>query len=344
MKLLSFIVPSYNCSSFLGRCVTSLLHPDVMDVLEVLIVNDGSTDNTLTVAEELQIKYPKTVRILSQENKGHGGALNTGCAAATGKYLKVIDADDWIETENLPAFLEVLKECESDVVLTHHYTRDISTGEVKKWRSYPEQFIKAYTMEQIMACEKNFDRSLTFHGITYRTDFYHKWGMQLSEHVFYEDHEYATVPCCYASSITPVDLFIYDYRIGDVQQSVSDANQLRRLSHMEAVLQRFITEYDALSLPKDSPGRFFFEMKAQGVLLSYITTVMLVEPNRKAGRRLGQEMMERFQTQLPGAYGRSLKQYKLFRMMNRLHVRKATWERLLHSGLYRKLRGSHDFT
>lgn len=344
MKLLSFIVPSYNCSSFLERCITSLLHPDVMDALEVLIVNDGSTDDTLSVAEKLQSKYPDTIRILSQENKGHGGALNTGCAAASGKYLKVIDADDWIETDNLPAFLDVLEHSQSDVVLTHHYTRDIATGEVKKWRSYPEEFGKTYSMKQVMACEKSFDRSLTFHGITYRTDFYHKNAVQLSEHVFYEDHEYATFPCCYASSITPVDLFIYDYRIGDVQQSVSDTNQLRRLSHMEAVLQRFITEYSSLSLPEESAGRSFFEMKAQGVLLSYITTVMLVEPDRKKGRQLGQEMMGRFQAQLPGAYARAQKQYRIFRIMNCLHIRKATWEKLLRSGLYRKLRGSHDFT
>jgi hypothetical protein len=255
----------------------------------------------------------------------------------------VIDADDWIETQELPRFLSELEKCRSDVVLTHHYTRDISTGEVKKWKSYPEKFGKAYTMEQIMACPKSFDRSLTFHGITYRTDFYHENAMQLSEKVFYEDHEYATVPCCYASSVTPLDLFLYDYRIGDVQQSVSDANQLKRLSHMEAVLERFLTEYHRLSLPDSSAGRSFFEMKAQGVLLAYITTVMLVEPNRKKGRRLGKAMMERFQARLPGAYQRSKQQYRIFCMMNRLHLSKAAWEKLLHSGLYRKLRRSHDF-
>ena len=343
MKLLSFIIPSYNCSTFLDKCITSLMHPQVMEELEVLIVNDGSTDDTLSVAQGLQEKYPGIVHVISQQNKGHGGALNTGCAAATGKFLKVIDADDWIESENLPSFLSALRGCSSDVVLTHHYTRDITTGEVKRWRSYPQEFGVAYSMEQIMACPKNFERSLTFHGITYRTDFYHEKAMKLSEKVFYEDHEYATIPCCYAQSVTPLNLFLYDYRIGDVEQSVSDANQLRRLSHVEAVLERFLMEYPKLSLPESSAGRAFFELKAQGVLLSYITTVMLVEPDRKKGRRVGQAMMNKFETQLPGAYERARKQYKIFRMMNRLHIRKATWEKLLRSKLYRKLRGSHDF-
>lgn len=341
MRILSFIIPSYNCSAFLPKCIESMLHPELLEQLEIIVVNDGSVDQTAAVAQEYVKQYPQTVRLINQENKGHGGALNTGCTAAEGKYLKVIDADDWVETDNLPAFLGFLSNCTSDVVLTHHYTRDISTGEVKHWKSYPEAFGIAYSLEQIMGQPQNFDRSLTFHGITYRTDFYQSLNIRLSEKVFYEDHEYATFACCKAASVIPLDLFIYHYRIGDVQQSVSDANQLKRLSHMETVLKRFLTEYKIL--PSTDGGRSFFEMKAQGVLLAYITTVMLVEPNRKAGRKLGRKMIEQFQKDLPGAYERSVKQYQIFRLMNLMGMNKVTWEKILHSKLYRKLRHSHDF-
>lgn len=341
MKLLSFIIPSYNCQNYLKKCLASMLHPELLEQLDIIVVNDGSQDGTQAIAEEFVKAYPGTVRLINQENKGHGGALNTGCAAAMGKYLKVIDADDWVETANLPAFLDFLERCDSDVVLTHHYTIDISSGEILHWKCYPRQFEKSYTLEQIMECPGNFDRSLTFHGITYRTDFYHSKAMQLSEKVFYEDHEFATVPCCFAASVTPLDLFIYHYRIGDVEQSVSQTNQLKRLSHMETVLNRLIREYNALELTEG--GRAFFEMKAQVVLLSYITTVMLVEPDRKKGRKLGQATMDAFRTQLPGAYDRSVNQYRIFRLMNRLHISKASWEKLLRSRLYHRIRGSHDF-
>lgn len=341
MKILSFIIPSYNCSFFLEKCIRSMLHPEFLEQLEIIVVNDGSVDNTAEIAQEFANEYPNTVRLINQENKGHGGALNTGCHAARGKYLKVVDADDWVETDNLPAFLAFLQDCHSDVVLTHHYTVNISTGEIRKWKSYPASFGAAFTLEEIMQQPQNFDRSLTFHGITYRTEFYQAQNICLSEKVFYEDHEYATFPCCRAASVTPVDLFIYHYRIGDVQQSVSDANQLKRLSHMETVLNRFLLEYP--ELPKSDGGRAFFEMKAQGVLLSYITTVMLVMPNRKEGRRLGKAMMNQFRDQLPGAYDRSKMQYRIFRCMNILHLKKSTWERILHSKLYRKVRHSHDF-
>lgn len=341
MKILSLIIPSYNCSAFLPKCIESMLHPELLAQLEIIVVNDGSTDNTAAVAQDFAEKYPQTIRLINQENKGHGGALNTGCNAAQGKYLKVIDADDWVETANLPAFLAYLDSCDSDVVLTHHDTRDVSTGEIRNWKSYPDAFGQAYTLEQVMAQSQNFDRSLTFHGITYRTDFYQGLNIRLSEKVFYEDHEYATFPCCKAACVTVFDLCIYHYRIGDVQQSVSDVNQLKRLSHMQTVLKRFLTEYN--NLPVTDGGKAFFEMKAQGVLLSYITTVMLVEPDRRKGRRLGSEMMSLFRAQLPGAYDRSKVQYHIFRCMNLLHFKKAHWERILHSKLYRTLRHSHDF-
>ena len=343
MKTLSFIIPSYNSSQFLDKCIGSFLDPGIIDRLDIIIVNDGSTDDTPVVAQKFCDRYPDSVRLINQVNKGHGGALNTGCAAAVGKYLKVIDADDWVETANLEYFLDQLDACESDVVLTHHYTRDISNGEVKKWMSYPAEPGRSYTLEEIMADWKSFDRSLTFHGITYKTSFYHEKGIKLSEHVFYEDHEYATFPCCYAKSVTPMDIFIYDYRIGDVQQSVSNENQLKRIGHTETVLKRMMVEYATLDLPENCGGREYVAMKAQGLLLSYLTTAMLVEPDKKKGRAMGKAMMDLFARELPATAAMARKQYLAFGMMNRLGISKKTFEAVLHSNLYNRIRNNHDF-
>lgn len=343
MKVLSIIVPSYNSDRFLRKGIESFLCEEVLDKLDIIIVNDGSRDDTPVLAMEYCHRYPNSVRLINQENKGHGGALNTGCAAAVGKYLKVIDADDWVQTRNLPEFIRLLEGCSSDVVLTHHRTIDITTGEIKNWKNYPETFGKAHTFDEIMSDWKSFDRSLTFHGITYRRDFYHQYGIRLSEHVFYEDHEYATFPCCMASSITPFDLFIYEYRVGDVEQSVSDANQLRRVGHTEIVLHRLVSEFHKLPLAEDAPGRDYVCMKAQGLLLSYLTTVMLVEPDKKKGRKMGAEMMEYFHTKLPGTWEKAGKQYAAFCVMNRLHISRKLFDTMLNSKVYNKLRNNHDF-
>lgn len=340
MKVLSFVIPAYNSEKFLDKCIPSMLVQEIMDKIEIIVVNDGSKDATAEIAQNYCDQYPGVVHLLSQENKGHGGALNTGCAAARGKYLKVIDADDWIVTENLSRLTELLEQCESDVVLTHHHTIDIGTGEIKHWRSYPKEFGKSYGFSEIMADWRSFDRSLTFHGITYRTEFYHKYGHKLLEHVFYEDHEYATYPCCYAKSITPFDLFLYEYRIGDVNQSVSNANQLKRIGHTEAVLNRMMEEYQ--SLP-DSPGKDYAAMKIQGLLLSYLTTALLVDPDKKAGRSLAEKLVNLCRDKAPDAWELAQKKYRVFCLLNRLRIGKSTWDKILQSNLYNRLRKNHSF-
>lgn len=340
MKVLSFVIPAYNSEQFLDKCLPSMLASEVLPKLEIIVVNDGSKDRTAEIAKSYCTQYPDVVRLISQENKGHGGALNTGCAAAQGKYLKVIDADDWIVSENLPGFIALLEQCESDAVLTHHHTIDIGTGEVKHWRSYPQEFGKAYTFDQIMSDWRSFDRSLTFHGITYRTEFYHQRGHQLLEHVFYEDHEYATFPCCYAQSITPFDLFLYEYRIGDVNQSVSNTNQLKRIGHTEAVLQRMAEEYQTMP---ESDGKRYAAMKIQGLLLSYLTTALLVNPDKKDGRRMAKDQIAKRQSDAPEAYSLAKRKYQVFCLLNRLHIGKAAWDKLMNSKFYAKLQNKRSF-
>lgn len=340
MKILSFIIPAYNSAAFLDKCVGSMLVPECMESLEILIVNDGSTDETAEIAQTYCRKFPETVRLISQPNRGHGGALNTGCKAARGKYLKVIDADDWVETKNLPLLLEKLAECESDVVLTHHHTINIGTGEIKNWKSYPEMFDRAYSFDEIMTNWKAFDRSLTFHGITYRTDFYQRLAEDLLEHVFYEDHQYATFPCCHAASVTPFDLFIYEYRIGDVNQSVSDANQCKRIGHTAAVIQKMIDEYSKLP---ENMGKSYAAMKIQGLLMSYMTTALLVFPDRKAGRKLAREQMEKCRQRAPKVAHLAEKKYRVFMIFNCIHIGNKTWNCILQSKLYNTLRRNHSF-
>lgn len=340
MKVLSIIVPSYNSAGFLDTCIPSLLAEKVMDQLDIIIVNDGSADATEKVAEKYCRQYPTSIRLLSQENKGHGGALNTGFAAAVGKYLRPIDADDWVETQNLPLFIDFLKDCNSDVVLTHYNTVDVVSGEISRMKSYPAEFGKAITMEELMVGWRGFYRAATFHGITYRTEFYRKYGISLSEHMFYEDNEYATFPFCHASTVTPLDLFVYDYRVGDINQSVSIANQVKRLNHIETVILRMIREHN--NLPEGA-GRRYAVMKIQAVVMMYLTTALLAHPDRTVGRRLGKKLMDVCWTDAPEIYRMLLYKYRIYKILSRLHVSKSTWDSFLRSDLYNFLRGNRNF-
>lgn len=339
MKVLTFVVPAYNSEKFLDKGIPSMLGSDVLDKLEVIIVNDGSTDSTAEVAEKYCTRYPDTVRLISQVNKGHGGALNTGCAAAQGKYLKVIDADDWVITENLPEFIRQLEDCDSDVVLTHYHTVDISNGEVKEWKCLPGQFGRAITFEEIMAHWRNFKWSLTLHGITYKTEFYRQAGNVLPEHVFYEDYCYSTYPCCLAESVTPLDLFIYEYRIGDVNQSVSAANQLKRIGHTETVLRDMVEKYQKLP---EGPGKHYAATKTEELFLSYLTTVLMLKPEKQEGRKMASRQKDLLCAGAPEIFASASKKYQLFSLMNRLHISKKTWDSVMHSRIYNTIRKNYS--
>ena len=108
-KTLTFVIPAYNMESYLDRCVNSLLSASDTRDLEVLIVDDGSKDGTLEYARKLERTNPGVVRAIHQENKGHGGAVNTGIAAATGMYVKVVDADDWVDPQAIDTVLATLR-------------------------------------------------------------------------------------------------------------------------------------------------------------------------------------------------------------------------------------------
>ncbi len=342
MKLLSLIIPSYNSERFLAKCIDSILDGGVSEQIEIIIVNDGSVDSTESIASEYCLRYPHTVRLVSQENRGHGGAINAGCAVAEGKYLKVIDADDWVVSESLNPFLEWLSEINSDVVLTNYYTYNISDNTTKKITSYMPEFGREYSLQEIISNWRDFDRTVTFHGIAYNTKFYKNNFRMLTEHVFFEDHEFSTFPCCYAKTVMPLDLFVYCYRIGDVEQSVSDSNQLKRVSHYEAVVNRIVDDYKSIRSTIDVTADNFICLKTKILLMSYLTVLLLIESNRKYGRKKAKTVIENTKLSMPKVYDMVNKKYKVLCFMNRFGIKKSAMDKLMSSKLYRSAKGAHD--
>ncbi|VQS31570.1 glycosyltransferase involved in cell wall biogenesis [Streptococcus pneumoniae] len=111
MKLLSIAISSYNAAAYLHYCVESLVIGG--EQVGILIINDGSQDQTQEIAECLASKYPNIVRTIYQKNKCHGGAVNRGLAEASGRYFKVVDSDDWVDPRAYLKILEILQELES---------------------------------------------------------------------------------------------------------------------------------------------------------------------------------------------------------------------------------------
>lgn len=343
-KLLTVIIPCYNSRKFLEKGLSSLLCGHMQERIEVIVVNDGSTDGGEEICARYIEEYPEIFRIIHKENGGHGSAINAGVSKATGKYIKVLDADDWVNTESMPEFLSELEKLDAQVVLTHHHTIDISTGEVKSWKSYPQKFGKPYSFKEIMADWKSFDRSLSFHGISYSLEFYREKGMKLSEKVFYEDHEYATVPCCFAETIVPLNIFVYEYRIGDQSQSVSSENQVKRISHTQTVIERLLKEQERLKyMPEDAWGLQYYRKKTHLLLLSFLVTSLLCDKDRKTGRRRAAEFMELVKEKSPIVWEMTKKHYLVLRTLNIANIGIVGYTKILNSRLYNRLRSNRDF-
>ena len=171
-KIISFIIPSYNVEQYLEKCLSSFLNPQAIEQMEVIIVDDGSKDRTARIAGDYVKQYPELFRLILKENGGHGSAINAGTAAAVGRYLKVIDADDWVVTENLKAFVDKLAACTADVVLNPYHQVDMKTGEKTVWKMFLDRYEVAYTLEDVVQNWKKFDRCFAFHGICYNREFY----------------------------------------------------------------------------------------------------------------------------------------------------------------------------
>ena len=127
-KILSVTIPTYNVEKYLKQCLDSFIIPEIIDDMEILIVNDGSTDSSPIIAKEYTEKYPDTFKLINKENGGHGSTINTGIANATGKYFKVVDSDDWVDTKSMINLMATLKKDDCDLVYSNYYWVDNDTG------------------------------------------------------------------------------------------------------------------------------------------------------------------------------------------------------------------------
>lgn len=235
--LLSVIVPSYNSESYLDRAMTSLV--DYRDEVEVLIINDGSTDSTAELADRWAAQYPICVRAIHQENKGHGGAVNTGVGAATGTHIRVVDSDDWVDRSAMNHVLDVLRAereagRELDLLVTNYvyekqgkahkavvrFRNVLPTGRTIGW-------------DEVRRCRYN--QYLMMHALTMRTDLVRQSGLNLPEHTFYVDFLYAHTPFPLIRTIRYLDVDLYRYLIGRDDQSVNEKVMISRLDQLMTV-------------------------------------------------------------------------------------------------------------
>ena len=189
MKLLSVAIPCYNSEAYMSKCINSLLIGG--EEVEIIIVDDGSSDRTAEIADDYAEKYPTIVKAIHQENGGHGQAVNTGIKNATGLYFKVVDSDDWV---NQDAYYEILKTlydltrgAETVDLLISNFVYEKQGATRKKVMQYRHCFPtnQIFGWDEVRHMKKG--QYLLMHSMIYRTKLLHDCGMELPKHTFYVD-------------------------------------------------------------------------------------------------------------------------------------------------------------
>lgn len=250
--LLSISIASYNVSKFITQILCNLLRSKYADKLEILVVNDGSKDNTVETVQTFIDKYYKekgqsVVRLIDKPNGGHGSTINKGIELATGKYFRLLDGDDYFVIDQFDKFLEVLDKEESDMVITEYYEDFSVTGEFKKTILYRNLVSGVkYTFDELCAPGKEkIDWGPLLHTSTYKTKLLQELNFKIDEHCFYVDNEFNLMGTFVSNSVTFYPLYVYSYYLGRQGQSVSPESYKKNVKQLERVCLRIISEYNS---------------------------------------------------------------------------------------------------
>lgn len=219
------------------KCVSSLVVGG--DEVEVLVVDDGSSDRTAEIADELEAKYPGIVRAVHQPNKGHGGAVNTGIENASGLYFKVVDSDDKVKASAFKTILDKLREnkdAEEKIdLLISNFVYDKEGQAHKKVMEYR----KVLPVNRMFSWDeaKRFRKGqyILMHSVIYRTQLLRECGLRLPEHCFYVDNIYVFNPMPSVKNLYYLDVNFYYYFIGRDDQSVNEEVMIGRLDQQSRV-------------------------------------------------------------------------------------------------------------
>ena len=276
-KTLTFVVPAYNMEQYLERCVASLIDtPDTGDI-EVLIVDDGSSDTTPELADRLQAAHPGVVRAIHQPNKGHGGAVNTGIREAAGMYVKVVDADDWVGKASLSQVMETLRaqrfEREPIDLLVTDYVYD----KVGKRNKHVVHFSNVMDANRRLSWDdlRHFGiaQYMIMHALTFRTAVVRESGMILPEHTFYVDFIYSYQPFPWVRRLMYLDTPFYHYFIGREGQSVQTDVMIRRVRQLQLVNHLMLEATPERGTVPDGLYRYMIHFLS---INSVVTSVFLI--------------------------------------------------------------------
>ena len=251
------------------KAINSIL-PAGEDV-EILIVNDGSTDKTKKIGKQYAERFPSIVKVINKENGGHGDAVNSGLSHASGKYFKVVDSDDWVDEDSLMKLLEVIRGfvregSEVDMIVSN-YVYEKAGMEHKKIIHYRNVLPQNEIFRWDDIGSFHLDQYILMHSVMYRTEMLKLCQLKLPKHTFYVDNIYVYYPLPHVRLLCYLDVDFYRYFIGREDQSVNEKIMISRVDQQIYVTKSMISMYDL---------RLIGSKKLRKYMINYLAIMMTV--------------------------------------------------------------------
>ena len=307
MKYISFAIPCYNSQDYMSRAIESILTGG--EEIEIIIVNDGSTDRTSEIAHEYRKQYPDIIRVIDKENGGHGDAVNAGLDSARGKYFKVVDSDDWVDEESLQKILELLRNLEEEDsqidMLVSNYVYEKVGASHKKCIHYRNALPQDEVFRWDDMGHFHLDQYILMHSVIYRTNMLMLSQLKLPKHTFYVDNIYVYYPLPHVRKIYYLDVDFYRYFIGRDDQSVNERNMIARVDQQIFVTKEMIDMYDLRKITSKKLRQYMVNHLA---IMMTVSSILLIRSktreNLEKKRELWTYLKKRdFKTFLKIRYG-----------------------------------------
>lgn len=266
-KLLSIVIPVYKVEDYIRKCLDSLLifnddgtlNEQLMSKMDILIVNDGTPDNSAELSREYVKKYPQYFRQIDKENGGHGSVWNLGVKEAQGKYLKFLDSDDWFI--NLNKFLVELEKTDADLVITS--TNDYCEhNEIWQMQVLDMDFYKTYDTNSFDWLGNRTHNYLLHHACCYKTEVFRQYlpGLFLEKQP-YDDVVLWPAAMIGGKSIIAFDFPLYNYLMDRPGQSISKEVQMRNLNASVKTQKHTIEFYEHHPVKQGTTKDAFIKVK-----------------------------------------------------------------------------------
>lgn len=301
-KTLTISIAAYNVEDYIEDTLNSLIVPEILDDLEVFIIDDGGCDKTLSIAEKYEKEYPNTFHAIHKENGGYGTTVNWSVKNATGKYIKLLDGDDWFDTNGLKQLIKCLKKTDVDVIISN----SAFVKEGRKKEMYPH-------------CKKLSNRTMTLDeasnlpvvamwGYCFKLDMLRKNYSNLPEKTLYTDQIFVMRALSKAKTVQFIGEIVYYWRLGRDEQS-NNINSIRKnYKDIIKVADIISKEYQNM-IKNENEELYQFQLKRAAAYYS-VSIVMLcrLEHNKK-NLKLIKEWEKKTKLNAPHIY-RAAKQSK----------------------------------